>query len=57
MGLWLMVERMLADYEMAYGIAVLLYAISMLLVRIRWRVGECRIVETHLIPLMLDNFE
>ncbi len=51
----LMVERMLADYEMAYGIryATLRY-FNAAGADPDGEVGECRIVETHLIPLMLD---
>jgi UDP-arabinose 4-epimerase len=51
----LMVERMLADYEMAYDIryAALRY-FNAAGADPNGELGECRPVETHLIPLMLD---
>lgn len=51
----LMVERMLADYEVAYGIryAALRY-FNAAGADPDGEIGECRTVETHLIPLMLD---
>jgi UDP-glucose-4-epimerase GalE len=51
----LMVERILADYEMAYGIrhAALRY-FNAAGADPEGEIGECRAVETHLIPLMLD---
>lgn len=51
----LMVERILADYEMAYGIryAALRY-FNAAGADPDGEIGECRAVETHLIPLMLD---
>lgn len=51
----LMVERVLADYEMAYGIryAALRY-FNAAGADADGEIGECRQVETHLIPLMLD---
>ena len=51
----LMVERMLADYEAAYGMryAALRY-FNAAGADPDGEIGECRIVETHLIPLMLD---
>ncbi len=51
----LMVERMLADYEAAYGLryAALRY-FNAAGADPDGEIGECRAVETHLIPLMLD---
>jgi UDP-glucose-4-epimerase GalE len=51
----LMVERMLADYEVAYGIhyAALRY-FNAAGADPDGEIGESRVVETHLIPLMLD---
>jgi UDP-glucose-4-epimerase GalE len=51
----LMVERILADYDMAYGIrhAALRY-FNAAGADPDGEIGECRAVETHLIPLMLD---
>ena len=51
----LMVERMLADYEAAYGMryAALRY-FNAAGADPDGEIGECRAVETHLIPLMLD---
>ncbi len=51
----LMVERILADYDMAYGIryAALRY-FNAAGADPEGEIGEARVVETHLIPLMLD---
>lgn len=51
----LMVERMLADYAMAYDVryAALRY-FNAAGADTDGEIGECRAVETHLIPLMLD---
>lgn len=51
----LMVERMLADYDMAYGLrhATLRY-FNAAGADADGEIGECRAIETHLVPLMLD---
>ncbi|HRW59756.1 MAG TPA: UDP-glucose 4-epimerase GalE [Defluviicoccus sp.] len=51
----LMIERVLADYEMAYGLphACLRY-FNAAGADPETEIGECRVVETHLIPLVLD---
>lgn len=51
----LMVERVLADYDMAYGLryAALRY-FNAAGADAEGEIGECRAVETHLVPLMLD---
>ena len=51
----LMVERILADYQMAYGInfAALRY-FNAAGADPDCEIGECRVVETHLIPLVLQ---
>jgi UDP-glucose 4-epimerase len=50
-----MVERVLADYDMAYGIrhAALRY-FNAAGADPEGEIGEARVVETHLVPLMLD---
>lgn len=51
----LMIERVLSDYEMAYGLphACLRY-FNAAGADPETEIGECRVVETHLIPLILD---
>ncbi len=51
----LMIERILADYEMAYEIRyVALRYFNAAGADLDGEIGECRAVETHLIPLVLD---